>query len=392
MDDEATDNSSGGIDVGKETKKVELTDNQKKQLAKAIEKQKKFMDGDITKKKVSKKDKASLDAVEAAGMEYREVGKDLEDYYSGKKTPTKVIVVKNFNKELINSDTVEMVSKWQGDNYGVDGYRYAETYIEDGIRLGTILGRKLQVRGESRETKYTRKLNGSIDKRLIAELGFGNENVFSKTFLDNYPDAHLHISVDASGSMSGDKWTKTMTSVVAMAKAVDMINNVDLVITFRTTQCGNQSYRSRRDNSYPLLLVAYDSRKDSFIKVRNLFKYLRACGTTPEGLCYEAIMNDMIPSERDKESYFLNFSDGMPMFGNNDIDYHNDKAINHTSKMVKEIRNRGIKVLSYFIGGDWERQDSSSAFNRMYGNDAQFIDVTSVMSVSKTMNKKFLEK
>jgi hypothetical protein len=183
-----------------------------------------------------------------------------------------------------------------------------------------------------------------------------------------------------------------MTSVVAMAKAVDMINNVDLVITFRTTQCGNHSYRSRRDNSYPLLLVAYDSRKDSFIKVRNLFKYLRASGTTPEGLCYEAIMNDMIPSERDKESYFLNFSDGMPMFGNNDIDYHNDTAINHTSKMVKEIRNRGIKVLSYFIGGDWERKDSSSAFNRMYGNDAQFIDVTSVMSVSKTMNKKFLEK
>ena len=216
--------------------------------------------------------------------------------------------------------------------------------------------------------------------------------VFSKTFLDNYPDAHLHISVDASGSMSGDKWTKTMTSVVAMAKAIDMINNVDLVISFRTTQDSSGNYRSRRNNAYPLILIAYDSRKDSFIKVRNLFKYLRASGTTPEGLCYEAIMNDMIPAERDKESYFLNFSDGMPMFGNNDVDYHNDKAINHTTKMVKEIRNRGIKVLSYFIGGDWERKDSSSAFNRMYGKDAEFIDVTSVMSVSKTMNKKFLEK
>ncbi len=375
----------------KSSSDVVLTESQKKSLEKAINKQKKFMDGDIAKKKVSKKDKASLDAVEAAGMEYREVGKDLENYYTGKKTPTKVIVVKNFNKELINSETVDMVSKWQGDNYGTDGYGYAETYIEDGIRLGTILGRKLQVRGESRETKYTRKLNGAIDKRLIAELGFGNENVFSKTFLDNYPDAHLHISVDASGSMSGDKWTKTMTSVVAMAKAVDMINNVDLVITFRTTQSGN-NYRSRRDNSYPLLLVAYDSRKDSFIKVRNLFKYLRASGTTPEGLCYEAIMNDMIPSERDKESYFLNFSDGMPMFGNNDIDYHNDKAINHTTKMIKEIRNRGIKVLSYFIGGDWEGQTSFSAFNRMYGSDAQFIDVTSVTAVSRTMNRRFLSK
>ena len=383
--DEGSSISDSDSKSSKSSSDVVLTESQKKSLEKAINKQKNFMEGEIAKKKVSKKDKAALDAVESAGMEYREVGKDLTDRYSGKFTPTKVIVVKNFNKELIESETVDMISKWQGDNYD-------EIYMENGIRLGTILGRKLQIRGESRETKYTRKLNGVIDKRLIAELGFGNENVFSKTFFDNYPDAHLHISVDASGSMCGDKWTKTMTSVVAMAKAVDMINNVDLVITFRTTQSGSNRYRTLGDNSYPLLLVAYDSRKDSFIKVKNLFKYLRASGTTPEGLCYEAIMNDMIPADRDKESYFLNFSDGMPMFGNNDIDYHHDKAINHTSKMIKEIRSRGIKVLSYFIGGDWEGQNSTSAFNRMYGKDAQFIDVTSVMSVSKTMNKKFLEK
>jgi nitric oxide reductase activation protein len=82
----------------------------------------------------------------------------------------------------------------------------------------------------------------------------------------------------------------------------------------------------------------------------------------------------------------------MPMFGNNDIDYHNDTAINHTSKMVKEIRNRGIKVMSYFIGSSYERQDSTSAFNRMYGSDAQFIDVTSVTAVSRTMNRRFLSK
>ena len=388
---ESSSNESGGGTQTDENKIV-LTDTQKRQLEKAIDKQKKFMDGDIAKKKVSKKDKSALDAVEEAGMEYREVGQGLTDYYSGKNTPTKVIVVNNFSRKLINSDTISMISKWQGDNYGVDGYRYAETYIEDGVRIGTILGRKLQVRGESRDTKYTRKLSGRIDKRLIAELGFDNENVFSQTFVDSYPDAHLHISVDASGSMSGDKWTKTMTSVVAMAKAIDMISNVDLVISFRSTQNSNSGYRRSSDQSYPIILIAYDSRKDSFTKVKTLFKYLRASGTTPEGLCYEAIMNDMIPAGRDKNSYFLNFSDGMPMFGNKDIDYHHDNAINHTKKMVKEIRNRGIKVLSYFIGSSYDRQNSDSAFNRMYGSDAQFIDVTSVMSVSKTMNKKFLEK
>ena len=92
--------------------------------------------------------------------------------------------------------------------------------INKGLVMGTILGRKLQVRGESRDTKWSRKDNGRIDKRLIAELGFGNSRVFQTTFVEQYSDAFLHISVDASGSMGGDKWTNTQTAVVAIAKAL----------------------------------------------------------------------------------------------------------------------------------------------------------------------------
>ena len=77
----------------------------------------------------------------------------------------------------------------------VDYYGY-EKDIEDGIRLGTVLGRKLQVRGESRETKWTRLDSGKIDKRLISELGFGNDRVFSIVLLRNTLTAFLHISVD----------------------------------------------------------------------------------------------------------------------------------------------------------------------------------------------------
>jgi len=81
------------------------------------------------------------------------------------------------------------------------------------------------------------------------------------------------------------------------------------------------------------------------------------------------------------------------MFGNNEVDYHGDVALNHTRKMVKEIRNRGIKVLSYFVSdSSWDRDSESRAFKTMYGKDAEYIDITSVMSVSKTMNKKFLQK
>jgi len=380
-DGEPTD---GGTDVGKKKSEVTLSDAQKKSLESAIKKQKKFMDEDIQKKKLSKKDKESIDAIDASGMSYKEVGKSLKDDDGWNKVgKTKCILVKNYNKSLVDAGTINMISK---HNYYGDE---TEEAVKEGLRLGTILGRKLSVRTESRDTKYTRKDTGRIDKRLISELGFGNENVFSQTFVDSYPDAFLHISVDASGSMGGSKWTRTMKSVVAMTKAIDMIEGVDVVVSFRSTQ-SQDSGRSRRE--HPIMLIAYDSRKDSLIKVKTLFKYLRPSGTTPEGLCYEAVMDEMVEGMEDRESYFLNFSDGMPMFGNDDVDYHNNTALNHTEKMVKEIRNRGIKVISYYIGDSYDTNRNMNEFKRMYGKDSQFVDVTSVTAVSRTMNKKFLEK
>ena len=369
--------------------KPELSDAQKKQLQNAIEKQKKFMKGDIAKKGLSKKDKKSLESVESAGMSYVDVAGEVTDGWSGKKTPTKVMMVKKFTKALAESDTIQMI---QRPNYTWGGTESNQEAINKGLAMGTILGKKLQVRGESRETKWSRLDSGRIDKRLIAELGFGNEKVFNTSFIESYSDAFLHISVDASGSMSGDKWTNTMTSISAIAKACSMINNVDLVISFRTTQNTDGNNYSRGGKYYPLMLIAYDSRVDKILKIRNLFKLLVPNGTTPEGLCFEAIMKEIEPASKDKDSYFLNFSDGMPMFGNDDIDYHHDTAINHTAKMVKVIRERGVKVLSYFVGDSYEMERSVKTFTRMYGKDAEFVNVTSVLSIAKTMNKAFLTK
>jgi hypothetical protein len=391
-DEELNDVIESGLTEGNGQggKKIELSDSQKKTLENAIKKQKKFMDGDITKKKLSKKDKSAMDAVESAGMSYVDVA-GATDRWTGKKVPTKVLMVKKFNKALAESDTISMITN-PSYPYGVDEYKEC---INKGLVMGTILGKKLQVRGESRETKWTRLDSGRIDKRLIAELGFGNERVFNTSFVESYSDAFLHISVDASGSMGGDKWTNTQTAVAAIAKACSMINNVDLVISYRSTQNASNSYRRNRDQTYPLMLIAYDSRVDKINKVKNLFHLLRPSGTTPEGLCFEAVMKEIEVGSNDKDSYFLNFSDGMPMFQNSDIDYYHDTAINHTAKMVKEIRSRGVKVLSYFIGSGYtygSNRDEKETFTKMYGSDAEYIDVTSVLPVAKTMNKKFLQK
>ena len=250
---------------------------------------------------------------------------------------------------------------------------------------GRQLGKKMQVRGESRETIFNRQLVGRMDKRMISSLGFGNEHVFFTKEIDAYKKANLHISVDASGSMSGTKWRKTMTNVVALAKAVSMIPNLEIQISFRTTS-----------GELPYIVVAYDSRVDKFIKVKTLFQYLQPGGTTPEGLAFEGVMKQMVGSTTDVESYFLNISDGEPYFHGKGYSYQGYHASKHTRKMVDKIEAMGIKVMSYFVSdysGDVDATSGSGkVFKDCYGKAAHYINVTNVNEVVRTMNKLFMNK
>ena len=297
------DNMDGKPSSGdsKSKSSVELSDRQKQLLKKKIEKQKKFLDGDIQKTSISKADSKNLNAIEESGSEIKEVGKGVSNHYYGNSS-TQCIVVKKLTKSLFESELFPMTynNYWNTEKDGVVKMYYTDD-VDKGIKLGTMLGKKLQVRGEDRSTVFNRQKVGKIDKRMISSLGFGNENVFQFTELDSYKNANLHISVDASSSMGGDKWKKTMTNVVAICKAVDMISNLNVQVTFRCTT----------DNK-PYIVMAYDSRVDKFSKVKQMFPGLGPNGTTPEGLCFEAIQKEFVPINNDLDSYFLNLSDGQP--------------------------------------------------------------------------------
>lgn len=333
------------------------------------------MDGDINKKVVSKKNQETIQAIEESGSEVTTVGQNYENGWGTYAKGTECIVVKKLTQSLYENESFPMTFKTWDDGVKV----YYQDCVDTGIKLGTILGKKLQVRGEDRTTVYNRQKIGKIDKRMISSLGFGNENVFQFTELDSYKKANLHVSVDASGSMGGDKWEKTITNVVALCKAVDMIQNLTIQVTFRTTS-----------NGLPYIVMAYDSRVDKFVKVKKLFGGLNPGGTTPEGLCFEAIMKNFIPANNDMDSYFLNLSDGEPYFAGKNFYYSGITAADHTRKMVKMLEGMGIQTLSYFIKGYGDY--GSDLFDRMYGKGAQEIDVTNVTQITKTMNKLFLQK
>jgi len=375
----------------------EVSESKNKQIKKAIQKQKDFLNGNIKKKRVNKKEKKILDAIEQSGMTLVKSGSDYlksDGYYS-----VDTILVTKLTKELIETDVFPL--KYVVYNHYTGRYDSTAVINQDnqkavnaGLVMGAALGRKLQIRSEVNNTKYMRKPVGKIDRRILSELSFDNENVFHTIDVSKYKHSYIHISVDASASMRGDKWTKTITSVVAICKAASMIDNLRVTVSFRTTFNSSNSNCS----SNPYVIIGYDSAVDKISKIKSLFPYLSPNGSTPEGLSYEAIMKHLPETSADSDYYFLNFSDGEPAMNyttqNGDrISYSQESAALHTKKQVTKIKSQGYSVLSYFIkNNDYVNPNSVELFKKMYGTNASFVNPNNLLQVAKTMNRMFLEK
>ena len=356
-----------------------LSDRQRKMLDNAIQKQNEFMEGDIKKKKIAKGDKNKIDQLDKADIKSEVTGKGFaKNNWSNGSNGVQTYIINNMTKGLIDSGMVGMLSnsKWSSERN--------EEAIKRGIQLGTILGKKLKTRNEERVLTTPRMKSGKLSGRMIHEIGFGNFDIFEQTLINKSTPVLLHISIDASSSMGGKKWTSTQTSAVAIAKAASMTENIDVVISYRGVYYAPGNW----NNVQPLMLIAYDSRKDKFSKIQQLFKHINSDGTTPEGLCYEAILNEIIKTKNGGENYLINFSDGYPGFDNSEINYGGHEARKHTATQVKKMKQAGVNVLSYFVS-DYDASYGSDGFREMYGKDAEFIDTNNMAQLAKTLNKKF---
>lgn len=356
-----------------------LSPNKLKKLEKMLKEQKEFLNGKLKKKKISQQLQKDIESIESAGAEMTHVANNFDSRKGSK--GCEVVVLKELTRKMMEDGAISIVRKsWDATTKTqVLRTRLSETDMATAERMGTIMAKKLQVRNEARTTVFNRQRNGKIDRRLVHSLGFDAESVFTQLHIDKYKKANIHLSIDASSSMDGSKWTQTLINTVALAKAVSMIQNLSMQVSIRWS-----------DDSLPIVLIAYDSRKDGYQKVKSLFPYLCPNGTTPEGLCFEAIHKLLVPSSADMDSYFVNISDGEPCFNNRSIEYTGYQALEHTRKEVERIRKSGIGVLSYFVSD--RKLNHYEPFSRMYGKDSRYIDINSVGEVSKTLNRMFLTK
>lgn len=387
-----------------------------KRLDNLVESQRQFLLDELPKGALTPQQKSLLDLVEKHGIILVQV--NIPSMASGDEKNLKVdsIVVQKMTRELVFSgeDIFPLAGVMKMGTSIPEAPKEVADAVKKGILLGTKLGRKLQVRNESNPVKTIRKKWGKINKRQLHEAGFDADDLFYKVKIDNHKRTTLHITVDASSSMTGEKWYKTMTAVVAICKAASMIDNIHVTVSFRTTQVTNST-------ALPYIVLAYDSKKDKFSKIRNIFPYLVPNGCTPEGLAFEATMNlfdGITPDEENR--YFLNLSDGEPCYhlsiphSGLSISYTDDVGVTHTKAQIDKIRKHGVNILSYFIEeychkplkymtpqeikaeskrqSELDKNPLRRNFRKMYGKNAKFIDVENIMDLTKTINELFLSK
>ena len=409
--------STGGEGTDSEEEEVtegagELTTGEAQQVSSALRKQKDFLDGKINKKSGTKSLTNKLKDMSKTNVEVQNVGGgNVPDVncliydLTGDEKVGKLADMRLKINEIVNNASLTWAQRnelgldnLRNESYGItntlpDGFgsfRGYEEQVQKGTDMGALLGKKLQVRNEVRELVHNRMRTGHIDNKRLASAGYGIESIFKQVHMDQYKKANLHISLDGSGSMGGDKWNNTIIMTMAIAKAATYVQNLDIQVSIRVT---NSSGRM----AIPVVVNCYDSRKNNLKQLKDIFHSFSPQSMTPEGLCFDAMIrrNMMVMGGGELDSYFLNISDGQPGGVNG---YEGVAAHMHTQKQVNILRkDYNMSILGFymnnqkdFLNTSWGQREFT-AFQNMYGvKDSKVVEATDAIGIAKALNEKFL--
>jgi hypothetical protein len=344
------------------------------EIREALEKQRKFLKHNADKKEIDAKTKAELEQIEKTNASIV----DVEGEFLPRGVKARVVVYRNITKDIVRKE--EFPFRF-GGYYRSKGDRNPnmEVALNEGRRMGAVLAHRIRVMQDERPLIFNRQEHGKLDKRRVAMLGAGSLDVFAFTVTERKKPANLWLDVDFSGSMSGEKSQQAMMVAVAIAYAAEKTRTLNVTIAVRDggTDCAR-------------VAILYDSRKTQFARFADLLPYVGVAGGTPESLAFEAIKDEMMAMYKNERKYFINLSDGEPGHGftykGKHYSYGGEPAYKHTRMLMKDFRNAGINVLSYYIGHAGATYEHA-AFKKMYGQDARFIDPSSVGQLVSTVNK-----
>jgi hypothetical protein len=351
----------------------------KEEIKKAFGKQEEFLKGNVPKAKVNQRQKQQINAISKSNIDVKNV----------KATDSEGIEHTNIPVHIIDGITPSII---ESNLYGVFGrVNLMNKQIDEGIAKGKKLLRKLRIRNEQITLQSNRLKQGKIDTRRIHAANF-EDDLFYKIDRSNYKPISLHVSIDGSGSMEGIKWNQTLINTIALGYISLHMNNIDLTISIRTT--GKDLSKLSWTAHVPLLILAFNSKKHTMSDLRRLGHY-KTNGLTPEGMCLNALSEYIPNSSYYLDSYLINMSDGYPTFEQyGKFTYKGITAILDTAKAVKNIKKKGVNILSYFIQSPstkTKEEELIENFQTMYGKEASFIDPKNMHEVTKTLNDLFLK-
>ena len=351
----------------------------KEEIKKVFSKQQEFLKGNVYKSPITHKERKQVEAISKSNIDIKNV----------KATDSKGIEHTNIPVHVIDGITPTII---ESNLYEVFGrVNLMNKQIDEGVAKGKKLLRKLRIRNEQITLASKRLKTGKIDPRRIYAANF-EDDLFYKIDRANYKPISLHVTIDGSGSMEGTKWWQTLINTIALGYISLHMNNIDLTISIRTT--GRDLSKSSMTAQVPLLILAFNSKKHTLADLKRLGHY-KTKGLTPEGMCLNAL-NEYIPnSSYYLDSYLINMSDGYPTFERyGKFTYKGEEAILDTAKAVKNIKKKGVNILSYFIktpSTQTKEEELIENFQIMYGKEASFIDPKNMHEVTKTLNNLFLK-
>ncbi len=317
-----------------------------------LNKQEKFLRGQVKKETLTQKKVKEIQKV--AKLDFKE--KDIDG--------TNVLDLK-LDSNLIKSVGLGYI------NFRPSIQDLNMSYINEGIRLGKKLTKKLQLLNDSKQEKISYKTRGQLDiKRL--PLYSSESNIFHTINQHQTQQNDFHLSVDLSGSMKGSKFERSLKLATALCYCSLKIKDFNFSLSFRTT--------SLQSKHRTILINAFDSRKNTLRDI-SLLRGLEPAGGTPEGVLLEYVSKKL-----PKNSYIFSITDGAPNYKSSF-----EESSNHTKKCVNRIGKTGYKLVSFFVKGTYDKEIARKNFVETYKKNGYFIDINNINEVSKSINNILLK-
>jgi len=200
----------------------------------------------------------------------------------------------------------------------------------------------------SHQNWESRQLYGRLDSRHAwRNDARGSVDLFKERRLPSPTKLNVHILVDASGSMMGDRACRAQDMAATLVKAFERIPTVRLAVwQHNAIGHGATVYRVAERGIAP--------------KLDQMLNNLG--GGNADGFALEFVGNRIVQSAKpDEKNIVIVVSDGLPSVSGQGA---TGNILDHSALVAQTLRRKGVDVMSVAIAGD------TTAHEYMYGKDS----------------------